>query len=224
MWHFQCENDRCVKHAIQADTVDPMGLVRCRHTCGAGHRGLGVDVWPQLTGTIAPDDAADDVIHFQTIALETLHLRSHNVQTNNDFWAVNFGRVVAQCLAKRLDLAVNSGARSAHLANVAVDIWVESSDTRLRIGVNETYGLHVSGVGANNTITVRVQAPTIFGARHGLESLAQMIIYDDIRDIFLLRTNVRVADDPAYQHRGILLDTARNFYPVDAIKRTIGKQ
>lgn len=35
--------------------------------------------------------------------------------------------------------------------------------------------------------------------------------------------DVIINDKPVYPYRGILLDTARNYYSVEAIKRTIGK-
>lgn len=35
--------------------------------------------------------------------------------------------------------------------------------------------------------------------------------------------DVNISDKPVYPYRGILLDTARNYYNADAIKSTIGK-
>lgn len=202
-----------------------MGLIRCRHTCGVGHRGLGIDIWPQLTGTISIDDQF--IIDFQPIAPEHLQFRHQNVQTNNDFWTIAHARFKDQISAKRPSARTrNNRNNNLNLATVVVDIYVENQATSLRIGVNESYRINVSDdgpSGVNKTVTVLIEATTIFGVRHGIETLAQMIIYDDIRDVFLMRSNVRLADGPVYMHRGISLDTARNFYPVEDIKRTIGK-
>lgn len=166
------------------------------------------------------------LVNFQPIGLENLQFRHQNVQTGNEFWDINFARFTAQCIAKRPATAATKSPHQRHLnlASVVIDIFVESDVTRLRIGANESYRIHVSELGVNNTITVAIEAATIFGARHGIETLAQLIIYDDIRDVFLLRSDIRLEDGPVYSHRGISLDTARNFYPVDAIKRTIGKR
>lgn len=38
---------------------------------------------------------------------------------------------------------------------------------------------------------------------------------------FQILSNVFISDGPAYKHRGILVDTARRFYPVEALKRTL---
>lgn len=199
-----------------------MGLVRCRHTCGVGHRGLGVDVWPQITGTITMNNP--DTIDLQPIAVENMQFSYQNSQSNNEFWTINTSRLIAKCLAKRPS-AANHDKHVVNVAGVVVYINIEDNSSRLRIGVNETYRINISGPSSvsNNTIRVVIDAFNIFGARHGIETLSQLIIYDDIRNVFLLRSNVRLEDGPVYSHRGISLDTARNYYPVDDIKRTIGK-
>lgn len=203
-----------------------MGLIRCRHTCGIEHRGLGLDIWPQLTGSISIDNTTK-ILEFQPISLQTLQFRHPNVLNNDEFWTVNSNRFMSQCNAKRPSVAsekISFYTNDLSLASVMIDIVVQSEVVALRIGVNESYRIRVSSLDANNTITVRIEANTIFGARHGIETLSQMIIYDDLRDVFLLRCNVALEDGPVYAHRGIMLDTARNFYPVEAIKRTIGKK
>jgi len=66
-----------------------------------------------------------------------------------------------------------------------------------------------------------VTAETYFGARHGLETLSQLIDYDQDTDAFQIVSHVQITDEPAYPYRGILLDTSRNFISVEAIKRTL---
>jgi hexosaminidase len=36
-----------------------------------------------------------------------------------------------------------------------------------------------------------------------------------------MATNVRLSDAPIFRHRGLMLDTARNFLPLYAMKRTL---
>lgn len=208
-----------MKRPFAADTVDPMGLLRCRYTCGVGHRGLGVDVWPQLTGHVS----ASETLEFHPISIASLRLGFSYPDTNDDFWAVNINRIRSQLTAKRASKQPLTVPTTVRLAAVVVEVVARSEETRLRMGANETYRLTVSGVDNKNAITVHIEADTIFGGRHGIETLAQLIIYDDLRDVFLIRGSVRLEDGPVYSHRGIMLDTARNFYPVEAIKRTIGK-
>lgn len=70
-------------------------------------------------------------------------------------------------------------------------------------------------------MTVRIGGVTIFGIRHGLETLAQLMT-SDVCDVGLvLVKSARIEDRPKYRHRGLLLDTSRNFFPSLAIKRTL---
>lgn len=40
---------------------------------------------------------------------------------------------------------------------------------------------------------------------------------------FQIVRDVSIEDKPVYPYRGILLDTARNYYTIDSIKKTIGE-
>ena len=65
-------------------------------------------------------------------------------------------------------------------------------------------------------IVVEISAPTYFGARHAIESLSQFWGYDDGFDgiqapRFIILENVTITDGPQFPHRGLLIDTSRNF-------------
>jgi hexosaminidase len=76
-----------------------------------------------------------------------------------------------------------------------------------------------------DTVHVSVSAATYFGARHGLETLSQMISYDELADtlqvsmayyglipiVLQIYETALVEDKPSFAHRGLLLDTSRNF-------------
>jgi len=68
---------------------------------------------------------------------------------------------------------------------------------------------------------VEITAPTFFGARHGVESLLQLVVYSDLDGTTVVPSSVELTDAPKYPHRGFLLDTSRNYFSVDSIKRTI---
>lgn len=70
-------------------------------------------------------------------------------------------------------------------------------------------------------VTVRINANTVFGVRHGLETFGQLMTADICDFGLLLVKSARIEDRPFYRHRGLLLDTARNFMPMLQIKRTI---
>lgn len=102
-----------------------------------------------------------------------------------------------------------------------ININVKSNDLNLVINVDESYKL-TSSI-ANQSLIINVVAETIFGARHAIETLVQLILYDDVSQQLFVRQFVEINDKPVYYHRGISLDTARNYFSVPAILKAIGK-
>ena len=73
----------------------------------------------------------------------------------------------------------------------------------------------------SGAMQVSIEANNFYGARHGLETLSQLIVYDDIKRGFFIVSSGEFDDKPEFRHRGISLDTSRNFMPVEALKRNI---
>lgn len=91
-----------------------------------------------------------------------------------------------------------------HVSNPAAD---------LQFGVNELYTL-ISG---GDLIIINSDTP--WGALNALSTLQQLIIFDN--DKFYLNGSYRIEDKPYFRHRGIMLDTARNFLSIETIKNQI---
>lgn len=70
-------------------------------------------------------------------------------------------------------------------------------------------------------MTATIKAQNFYGTRHAFETLSQLIIYDEVKNEILIVSGCEITDEPKFKHRGISLDTSRNFYPVEVIKRTI---
>ncbi|KAL7234035.1 hypothetical protein ACSBR1_017604 [Camellia fascicularis] len=83
----------------------------------------------------------------------------------------------------------------------------------LHHGVNESYSLTIPASGGA-TLT----AETVWGAMRGLESFSQLAWGDPT----LVAAGVYISDFPIFEHRGVMLDTSRNYYGVEDIERTIG--
>ena len=66
-----------------------------------------------------------------------------------------------------------------------------------------------------------ISAANYFGARHGIETLFQLMEYDDITMNYIILNSAEIRDYPEFRHRGISLDTSRNFIAADTIKRII---
>lgn len=103
-----------------------------------------------------------------------------------------------------------------------IKIVVNSESMALSPSTNESYYLNVS---TNEKIsTVMITAETSFGARHGLETLTQLFAKSTDkynRNSLVITSPAEINDSPIYQHRGLLLDTARHFIPVPHILRTL---
>lgn len=77
---------------------------------------------------------------------------------------------------------------------------------------------------ADQIITVNITARTVYGARNGLETLRQLITTHGRKldgKTPVIAGDVEIVDEPVYPHRGFMLDTSRNYFPLSAIKRTI---
>ena len=70
-------------------------------------------------------------------------------------------------------------------------------------------------------IVAEITGESYFGTRHALETLSQLIVYDDLYEELKIARDVYVSDAPAFPYRGILLDTSRNFIDKETILRTI---
>ncbi|KAJ9070800.1 Glucosamine-6-phosphate isomerase (Glucosamine-6-phosphate deaminase) (GNPDA) (GlcN6P deaminase) [Entomophthora muscae] len=95
-----------------------------------------------------------------------------------------------------------------------VKITVTSDDINLNETTDESYTLKLAEQGST------LVAKTIYGARHGLETLYQMIQYQSGQRL-ITKMPLEIVDQPKYKHRGLLLDTSHNFFPLKDIKRTI---
>ncbi|KAI8369440.1 glycoside hydrolase superfamily [Radiomyces spectabilis] len=93
-------------------------------------------------------------------------------------------------------------------------IDVEDNNAKLDMNIDESYTLDVPTDGKHASL----KAKTWVGALRGLETFSQLILNQD-HDLVV--HTAKIKDHPSYGHRGIMLDTARNFYPVKDILRTI---
>lgn len=118
------------------------------------------------------------------------------------------------------DLLTMTGGEGRLESQISLAITVEiSSDQEMpTVGMDESYTLKVSKTDA---VVVNIVAETYFGARHAIETLFQLAEWDSIDTAYIIQDGVHIEDQPFYPHRGISLDTARNFISVDKIKEVI---
>ncbi|KAI8642475.1 beta-hexosaminidase 1 precursor [Parasitella parasitica] len=125
---------------------------------------------------------------------------------------------------------------------VALNIIIEDENQELEHLVDESYVLDIpvgSDIGT-------LKSKTVWGSLRGLETFSQLVQarpnqnsdgevkikdydqdeepdYDNVgfEGLYIPNTPVRIEDSPKYAHRGLMLDTSRNYFPVNDILRTI---
>ncbi|MCL7036731.1 hypothetical protein MKW94_028558 [Papaver nudicaule] len=91
-------------------------------------------------------------------------------------------------------------------------VTITDLNSPLQHGVDESYVLTIPTVGSAN-----LTAPTVWGAMRGLETFSQLVWGNPL----LVGTGLYISDRPIFGHRGVMLDTSRNYYGVEDIIRTI---
>jgi hexosaminidase len=80
------------------------------------------------------------------------------------------------------------------------------------LGEDESYILEVSATGA------RLTAPTPLGTLHGLQTFLQLV---DVSPDGFAAPAVTINDKPRFPWRGLMIDSARHFVPLDVLRRNI---
>ena len=95
-----------------------------------------------------------------------------------------------------------------------------ASEAPPQLGVDESYELTLpSGNSSSSSNYATLRAATVYGALHGLQTFAQLVGFDFERGTPVARgVPAAVRDAPRFPHRGLMLDTARHYYPPAALR------
>src|SRR5712692_1132479 len=80
------------------------------------------------------------------------------------------------------------------------------------VGEDESYVLEVSAAGA------KLAAPTPLGALHGLQTFLQLV---DVSSDGFAAPAITIQDRPRFPWRGLMIDSARHFIPLEVIRRNL---
>jgi hexosaminidase len=114
-------------------------------------------------------------------------------------------------LKGRTGLFINEYKVNGEIPQAALSIVAERQG-KCQLYEDESYKLTVD----SNLITLN--APTDLGAMHGLETLLQLLQFDNKGYYF---QGCSIDDAPRFPWRGLLIDVGRHFMPVDVIERNI---
>jgi hexosaminidase len=118
-----------------------------------------------------------------------------------------FLRQLAHQTALPLSMKITKGPK----ASLVIQTEHASKEVQ-EVGEDESYVLEVSASGAKLT------APTPLGAMHGLQTFLQLV---DVSPDGFAAPLVTVQDKPRFPWRGLMIDSARHFIPLEVIKRNL---
>ncbi|KAJ2307568.1 Glucosamine-6-phosphate isomerase (Glucosamine-6-phosphate deaminase) (GNPDA) (GlcN6P deaminase) [Coemansia sp. RSA 2706] len=150
-----------------------------------------------------------------TISAEDIHIVAKNSKSSLLESAIS--RYTAIISKERFtppaDYKVERPKPAAKLGKLLIEI--ESDSEELSMSTDESYTLDIPA-GGDGTL----KAQTVFGALRGLETFSQLL--PTLQGLRVVRgTPLHIEDRPVLAHRGLSLDTARNYYPIADLKRTL---
>ncbi|XP_076038793.1 beta-hexosaminidase 1 [Oratosquilla oratoria] len=213
-WAWHCADGTCVKGARE-HISNPTSLETCKLTCGKDG-----PVWPK------PD--------YITIGKEVSYFLPKNL-AHDLLCSGDSCNLLKQAFAifednlNKYNPTYSNGeaswtgpwAPSVETHQVSVHIVLQMDQSHLKMDTDESYQLTVQTAAGGSTSAVTITAPTFFGARHALETLSQLIDYEESTNSLQIVNIVTIQDSPAFHYRGLLVDTSRNYVDIPTIKRTI---
>ena len=104
-------------------------------------------------------------------------------------------------------------ARDAHPTAATLVIETASAGNVVpKLGDDESYQLEIS------TTQIKLTSPTTVGAMRGIETLLQLLSGDANGFYF---PAVSISDKPRFPWRGLMVDSARHFQPMEVLRRTL---
>lgn len=208
-WTWICRNDRC-ERSLASESTTLQSLSTCNMLCAS------TQLWPQPTGPVSLATLAVP-LRADGLALHVLASPSPDVTDHlNDAFALM--REDLRALERTVSEARRGAVGPARpvLVRVAVN---GSGDPRMRLDTDESYKLALGPHGSR--LVANITAQSFCGARHALETLAQLVWADPYAGSLLALEAAAVEDAPRFKYRGLLLDTARNYFPVAELLRTV---
>ncbi|KAF0710337.1 hypothetical protein AaE_012575 [Aphanomyces astaci] len=195
---YSCVKNNCVLQPLTSDNVaGTTSLNVCELTCGQG------SLWPQPTSVSIGQD---------TVAISTWSANHRIVFEGKPAYDVT---PLVSSFKSAFSDALKFKAKEGNGKDIEITANIKSASEVLDLNTDESYDLSVDG------IKVTINAATLFGYRHALTTLSQLVEFDEFSNTVRLVSKVTIKDSPAYKNRGITVDTARNFYSVESLKRII---
>jgi hexosaminidase len=189
----------------RVNATTKMSQGTCLMTCGNG------SLWPYPTGKVdITEDNFAVIGKFSNNFVFANKLESTVLNSAVDSF---YDSVHSMKNTKESLLSVDG---SSFVVNVQV---TDGTTTVFSMGVDESYTLTTSV--QKKQVTTTISAETVFGARHAIETLSQLVSWDSFAGAYVVASSVHIQDGPEYVYRGVMLDLSRHFVPISNIKQTV---
>ncbi|KAM7503185.1 hypothetical protein LguiB_002089 [Lonicera macranthoides] len=113
-----------------------------------------------------------------------------------------------------------SNSHSPSLLLHGINVVIFSPNDELQYGVNESYKLSIPANGER--VYASLEAQTIYGALHGLQTFSQFCYFNfTSRMVEIRQVPLTITDKPRFSYRGLLIDTSRHYQSLPMIKKVI---
>ncbi|CRK96298.1 CLUMA_CG009718, isoform A [Clunio marinus] len=239
-WSYKCVNNRCIRTHYSSKDVKRTTFLTCSMLCGSQ------TLWPEptvksLIGTNANSFRLADVKYkvqtpfkhveslmenaFSIFLEEIKQIRrasggkekSDEMKSSTRSYRESTYAGISSSSSREIETPAHY-RRNLTTVNIYVHV-IKTADVHLTMNTDECYNMTLSN--ERQIIDVRIYANSFFGARHGLSTLQQLVWYDDEDEVLKIISTAKVEDCPKFPYRGLMLDTSRHYFSVDAIKRTL---
>lgn len=200
---YQCSDNSCVLLPAYSSSGG-QSQAACQLSCGGGN------IWPFPNGEVKIGNSVSPV------SLPQVRLGVESEMNK-------LLKIACRLFSNDIEAKKKHAIRTTTVLplSVVVNIAViDPSVISLDLDVDESYSLKISLNG--NEILAQITAQSFFGSRHALETLSQLMVFDDIDQSLIMPNDVTIANDrPRFPYRGVMLDLSRHFLPISKIESTI---
>ncbi|CAL5363045.1 unnamed protein product [Camellia sinensis] len=101
-----------------------------------------------------------------------------------------------------------------------IHVVIFSLNDELQYGIDESYKLSIPAAG--NPVYAHLEAQTVYGALHGLQTFSQLCHFNFTTGVIEVhQVPWNIIDQPRFSYRGLLIDTSRHYQPLPMIKKVI---
>lgn len=226
--YYNCNNNKCQlktktnqKEQIQNEDLS---LSHCLLICGEGQ------IWPYPSNKPIINNQIKQ-INIKKDKLNILYLKN-NEKLNQLFeiYFETFYNSINNLIPKQHTQnnkdnkdSKNKDNKNNDYYELQINLQIENiNEINLSLTTDESYSITTNVINENKIVQVNIQSKNYFGARHGLETLSQLIVWDDLLSSLIIASDVQINDDqPSFKYRGVMLDLSRHFLPIEVIERTI---